>query len=69
MCQQYAERNPNGALRAQAELCQIRAFERLGQHDKEAQAIESFLKRWPDDFNAARLERRRAVLKQHSPSQ
>jgi len=67
LCATYIERNPSGALVAEAELCQIRAFASLGEHANELRAIDSFLSRWPTDFNAARLARRKAVLQPPSP--
>lgn len=67
LCAGYVERNPHGALLAEAQLCQIRAFAALGQTPQELQAIDAFLKRWPDDFNAGPLLRRRAQLAPSPP--
>ncbi len=66
-CETYIQRNPSGALLAEAELCQIRAFARLGQSANELAAIDSFLARWPNDFNAPRLVLRRAALQPATP--
>ena len=67
LCATYIERNPTGALLAEAELCQIRAFATLGERANELRAIDSFLTRWPTDFNAARLSRRKAALQPSPP--
>ncbi len=61
-CASYVEKNPMGSLRAEAELCQIRAFAALKQTTHELEAIDAFLRRWPNDLNAPPLARRRQAL-------